>query len=95
MPHLDLVSDIIQRIADKYRKLPLSVIEEVRAEVIADWGGERCYIPKIGESGRAQLADRDRRIREECRQGDHVELLAQRYGISIKRVQQIVSGGAR
>lgn len=91
MAHLDLVSDIFQRIAEKYKSLPPKVVEQVKAEVIADWGGERHYIPKVGESGRAQLTERDKQIRDAYRQGEHIELLARRHGISVKRVQQIVA----
>ena len=94
MAHLDLVADILQRIT-QHAKLPIKVAQAVEREVRDDWGGERHYIAKVGESGKAQLAERDKRIRDEYRQGEHVELLARRHGISIKRVQQIVAWDAR
>lgn len=91
MAHLDLVSDIFQRIAEKHGKLPAKVAQSVEEEVRADWGGERHYIAKVGESGRAQLAERDRRICADHRHGDHEDLISRRYGISKKRVRQIVA----
>jgi hypothetical protein len=90
MAHLDLVADILQRIST-HTKLPAKVAHAVEQEVRADWGGERHYIAKVGESGKAQLAERDQRIRYEYQHGDHEELLARRHGISIKRIRQILS----
>jgi Mor family transcriptional regulator len=93
MATFDIVADILQRIAEHHAKLPAKVVQTVEAEVRADWGGERHYIAKLGESGRAQLADRDRRICDDYRRGEHIELLSRRYGISTKRVRQIVGPG--
>lgn len=91
MAHLDLVSDIFQRIAEKHAKLPAKVAREVEQEVRSDWGGERHYIAKVGESGKAQLAERDRQIVREHHNGDHDELIARRHGITVKRVRQILA----
>ena len=91
MAHLDLVADIFQRIAEKHGKLPIKVLQQVEQDVRADWGGERHYIAKVGESGKAQLAERDRQICREHHAGDHDELIARRHGISVKRVRQILA----
>lgn len=66
----------------------------VEAQVRRDWGGERPYIAKLGEpSQRRQLERaRDRQIRADYRRGEHVPLLARRYGISERRVYKIISG---
>lgn len=87
----DLVTDILERIAEKHAKLPAAVARKIEADIRRDWGGERHYIAKVGESGRAQLAERDARIREQARKGDHIRLLARRWGISPKRVKQILA----
>lgn len=92
MAHLDLVADLIQRIRDKYPKLPAAVAREVEVEARADWGGERHYVPKHGESGRLQLAERDRQIHADHQRGEHDELIARRHGISVKRVRQVLAG---
>ena len=96
MAHLDLISDIFQRLAERHAKIPAKVLRDVEADIRADWGGERHYIAKVGESGRAQLEARDRQIHAEHRHGDHDELIARRHGISVKRVRQILDlpGGA-
>lgn len=90
----DLIADILQRVRDRCKKLPAGTLEDMEQELRADWGGERHYIAKGGESGRAQLEARDRQIHAEHRHGDHDELIARRHGISVKRVRQILSAGA-
>ncbi|MEO7066264.1 MAG: Mor transcription activator family protein [Rhodanobacter sp.] len=93
MAYLDLVADILERVGT-HIKLPAKVAQAVEREVRDDWGGERHYVAKVGESGKAMMAERDQRIRAEYHQGEHVELLARRHGISVKRVQQIVANDA-
>jgi Mor family transcriptional regulator len=87
----DLVSDIIDRIVQAHGKLPAKTMRKIEADVRRDWGGERHYVAKLGESGKAQLAERDLRIREEARHGEHVRLLSRRWGISERRVRQILA----
>lgn len=86
----DLLTDIIQRVGERAGKLPKSTLRTIEADVRRDWGGERHYIAKVGESGREQQTLRDQSIRHEHRRGDHDELIARRWGISLRRVQQIL-----
>jgi Mor family transcriptional regulator len=93
--HDDLIADILARIRaccspKAAEKIDLGKIE---AEVRRDWGGERHYIAKEGEDARALLVRRDRRIREQARQGEHVPLLARRWRLSERRIRQILSAG--
>lgn len=90
-PANDLVSDILGRIAERHAKLPARVARQIEADIRRDWGGERHYIAKLGESGRAQLAERDALIRQQARRGERVKLLSRRWGISEKRVRQILA----
>jgi len=96
MAHLDLISDIFQRLAERHAKIPPKVLRDVEAEVRADWGGERHYIAKQGETGREQMAERDAAIRRDYAHGERIDFLARRHGISVKRVRQILDlpGGA-
>jgi Mor family transcriptional regulator len=87
----DLVSDILERIAEKHAKLPPKVARQIESDIRRDWGGERHYIAKLGESGRAVLSERDALIREQARRGERVKLLARRWGLSEKRVRQILA----
>lgn len=56
----------------------------------AAWGGERVYIGKLGETGQAQISERDRAIRRDFNRGNHVDFLVRRYGLSRRRIWAIV-----
>jgi Mor family transcriptional regulator len=87
----DIVLDILQRFAKRVQ-LHIEAFAELEAEIRREWGGVRPYVPKIGEMNRRRvLTSRDERIRAEHLRGEHVELLSRRWGLSIRRVQQIVS----
>lgn len=87
----DLVHDILHRVRTMF-DLPPDDLVHVEQAVRKDWGGERCYVAKLGESGKAIRSKRDERIREQFRKGDHVPLLARRWGISERWVRKIVYG---
>jgi Mor family transcriptional regulator len=87
----DLISDIIARLQSEQGPIPPAVAMKIEASIRRDWGGERHYIAKTGEIGNHILAARDQRIISESRRGDHDELIARRWGISTRRVRQILS----
>jgi Mor family transcriptional regulator len=89
MHDFDLIQDILQRVADKGVKLKPETAASIDAEVRTDWGGQRHYIPRHGESGRAQLAERDRQILASLWSGCSVPDIARAWGISKRRVRQI------
>lgn len=90
----DVILDILNRVraicAAEGVECKLQTIE---LEVREYWGGERPYIAKQGESTRASRTSvRDRRIREQHSRGEHVQLLARRWDLSPRRIQQIIRG---
>lgn len=89
----DVVSDILARVDAALREedAPAAALCRVEAEIRRDWGGERPYIPKQGESGRRQQSQRDDQIRREFRRGERVALLARRHGVSERRIRKIVA----
>ena len=87
----DLLADVLQRIA-KITALPPAQIQSLEAELRADWGGGRAYIARMGECGARLQAQRDIRIRQEHRNGESVRLLSRRWGLSERRIRQIISG---
>lgn len=93
MPYLDLVADILQRVAEREGTLRVSDLQEIEQEVRADWGGDRHYIAKLGESGRIELAKRDRAICEAARDGVPEDYLSVRHNLSIRRIRQIIAAG--
>ena len=94
MQDFDLITDILQRVASKFGKLPKhaeAAFTEIEVEARNDWGGQRHYIAKVGDIGRQQLAQRDAAILEDHRRGEHEALLARRWGISVRRIRQIIA----
>lgn len=93
MAHLDLVADILQRVADRETTLQPEDLREIEEDVRADWGGERHYVAKIGECGRMDLLRRDRDIREAILMGVPEDYLSLRHGITVRRIRQICAAG--
>lgn len=90
MTEPDVIVDIIKRFKDR-AEVPEDVARSVEADARRYWGGERCYIPKAGETPRRREAHaRAERIRTEHRRGDHVPLLARRHELSERHVRRIL-----
>lgn len=62
----------------------------VVAAVQVEWGGDRPYIRKANEAARAERSLRDRAIVRDHQRGESSALLSRRYGISRRRVEQLV-----
>ena len=76
--------DFLGRLAD------LGVTADQIAAIQAEWGGDRPYIRKANEAARAERSLRDRAIVRDHQRGESAALLARRYGISRRRVEQLV-----
>ena len=96
MPHLDLVTDLLERVRRR-AGVATDVLRSVEREARAEWGGARHYLPKACDAKRMELMARDNRI---C--ADHARLtaggmetsaadqyLALRHGLSVRRIRQI------
>lgn len=89
----DLVHDILHRVRTMF-DLPADMVSQVEQGVRQDWGGERHYVARLGESARQIRGKRDQLIRDQFRRGEHVPLLARRWNISERHVRRIVYGDA-
>lgn len=85
------MSDVLRRVTELLPGLTPSAAARIEAEVRKDWGGDRPYIAKLGEVGRVMQSGRDEQIRHDSRKGAHPKLLARRYGISTRRIRQILA----
>lgn len=86
----DIVLDVLQRIVARIGDVPANIPIEVEQEIRRDWGGDRPYIAKAGEAGKIERTRREAAIRAEHHRGVHVNALSRKWGLSIRRVQQIV-----
>jgi len=86
MSEHDIVTDIIQRLADSLGAdvCPPDVMRSVESEIRRDWSGDKVYITANPKR------IRDANIRADYRKGTGIKQLAVRYGISSRRVRQIL-----
>jgi Mor family transcriptional regulator len=80
-------------VVDRDVPLPVDVLRVIEDEVRQDWGGERHYVAKIGEGGRAKIAARDCQIRAAYKSGLPEDFLSLRYNLTVRRIRQIVATG--
>jgi len=88
------LDDFKARIADALAMaghLTMEALDQIEADIRQDWGGDRFYLPRRGEPDR-DCGQRNRAIIRDWRNGERVELIARRYGITKRRVWQIVKG---
>lgn len=65
---------------------------EWQSAIQRDWGGDRPYIGKSGDATR-KMSTRDNALLRDWHAGERPATLARKYGISPRRVRQIVFGG--
>jgi len=93
----DIVLDILERIRAHLQgggAFDDGARQQLDAEIRADWGGERCYIAKQGESNAIAIIRRDVEMRRAFRAGASVSVVARRFQVSRKTVYRVVMGGA-
>lgn len=90
----DIVRDILDRIAEALREGAFSdqLVEQIEIQIRRDWGGDRPYIAKAGESAQAAMSERNASILRDWQAGERAEAIARKYRISRVRVWQIVNG---
>lgn len=92
----EFVTDATARLVAVMRHLGISaevagmVAAEWSAGVVRDWAGERPYIGTDAGEVRTAMSRRDAALRADWQAGERTPALARKYGISHRRVQQIV-----
>jgi len=97
MPHFDLVTELLERIA---MQVPIAepVLREIERKARKEWGGRRHYV-LMECSSRQELMSRDGRIRADyrrlvnagARRNEARKYLALRFGLSTRRIGQILA----
>lgn len=88
---IDFVRDLTDRIIAGVVRLSAIDKARIAEEIRQCYGGDRPYVARNGESARALMVRRDQAIWHSYRRGEPAPLLARRHGISVRRVQQILS----
>jgi Mor family transcriptional regulator len=92
---MDIVRDILDRIAAALAAdggLTDQIADQIEAQIRHDWGGDRPYIAKAGESAQAEISRRNAAILRDWQAGERPAAIARKYRISRVRVWQIVNG---
>lgn len=86
----DIISDLLYRLQ---LKLQVSCVQllEVEAEIRQDYRGERCYIAAQRGDYHAYVSNRNQLILRDHRAGESDLLLARRYGVTLRRIRQILA----
>lgn len=93
---MDIVRDILDRVRTAFREeggFSDDLMQQVEAQIRADWGGDRPYITKAGESEKQAISARNAAILRDWSNGERVPLIARKYGVSRVRVWNIVREG--
>jgi len=87
MTERDIVSDIITRLAESLGAdlVPPEVMMRLEVEIRRDWAGDTVYV----KSDRCRA--RNAEIRNRYRAGASVDRLAATYGLTERRIRQIVN----
>lgn len=85
--------DILHDLEDRLKALGFNdpKIEKVVMEVRTDWRGERPYIGVKFEADR-KINQRNILIIRDFKAGERITFLARRYGLSRKRIWEIIKG---
>lgn len=87
----DIIKDILSRVeAIVPKKNCRKFLDQIEAEIRRDWGGDRPYIAKTGESAVAETSKRNAQIVSDHQRGERPTYLARKYGISRQRVHEIL-----
>lgn len=91
----DIIIDTLDTLIALLRRNGCEVLPAHRSEAEriarAAWGGERPYVAKVGESQQHAISQRDRAILRDHQRGVHAPVLARRYSLSLRRVQEILA----
>lgn len=89
----DIVDDVLRRVIEMAPTFSAALAKQIARQVRHDWAGDRarvCYIAKREDEVRSE---RNEAIKRDYRAGERTGFLARRYGLTERRIQQIVRGG--
>ena len=86
----DVIADLIYRLAER-AQVAAVVLLEIEAEIRRDYCGERCYVAKQRGDYKAYVSNRNQLIIRDSRAGESNHLLARRYGVTQRRIEQVLA----
>lgn len=86
----DIIDDVVERLVGALPATTRDAIARVAKEVREAWGGDRVFVSKRPGEGRSE---RNQSILRDYQRGERLGLLARRYGLTERRILQIIRGG--
>jgi Mor family transcriptional regulator len=87
----DIVEAILRACLDLAPQFSAAVAAAVDVRIRAEWGAENAYIPQELGGASARTHERNRAICRDHQRGERTALLARRYNLSRRRIEQIVA----
>lgn len=87
---MDIIADILWRLRAEGIHAPPENLRRLEHHLRTTWGGQRHYVAMHGDAQRHDLQQRNQHILAAHQAGESDEQIAHRYGLSVKRVQQII-----
>lgn len=85
----DIIDDIVTRLCSVLPEPVQAHVERVARDTREAWGGDRVFISKRPGEGRSE---RNQSILRDYQRGERLALLARRYGLTERRILQIIKG---
>lgn len=91
---MDIIRDFIDRVAAELGPETFSeqIAIDLEKQMRRDWGGDRPYVPKSGETDLTAMTRRDIAIRSDHRKGESITFISRRFGISRAMVYKVING---
>ena len=88
----DLIDDVLRRVIEMAPAFSAALAAQISKEVRREWAGESVRVCYIKSEARAYKSRRDEAIKRDWQRGERLPLLERRYGISERRIRQILFG---
>ena len=84
----DLIDDVLRRVIEMAPNFSAALAHQISAQVRHDWAGDTIFY--IRKNTNSMRNSRDQAIKRDWQRGEHFPLLERRYGLSERRVRQIL-----
>lgn len=88
----DVLAAMIDAAAPDVRPKLTAVAHRVSQQKHQEWLGERVYVSGARKAASEAISNRNAAIRRDHQRGERVPLLMRRYGLSRRRIEQILNG---
>ena len=88
----DVLAAMIEAAGPEVRPKLAAVAHQVSQQKHHEWLGERVYVSGARKAASQEISNRNAAIKRDHQRGERVPLLMRRYGLSRRRIEQILSG---